>query len=184
MKSLILTLAALATLGGYEFARAQDAPPPALKKLGLPTIWKTTSVPVGSIFGQIICGPNAKMYFRRESAKQSGYLTPITELNPDGTIVVFDPYQGVGLQGRVILSGFDAGNDDHLYAIANSNADGKSYIIAYDDIGRFDWKAPLSKGVHATFVLPIGQDRFVVSGVLPRKADTEQWISVTAIFDQ
>ncbi|MGH9741399.1 MAG: hypothetical protein ACRD51_03515 [Candidatus Acidiferrum sp.] len=161
---------------------AQTANHPS-KTVTAPLNWILTDIPAGPLLGQIICGPNSTVYLRRESPNENAFESAITEISFAGKSNTISPNEGTGLQGRVIFSAFNTDSSGNLYAIANSSREAEhSYLLAYNKDGHFVWKSSLRQPIHASFVLPLNDNRFLISGTLPSKAG-QRLQSVTSIFD-
>jgi len=140
-------------------------------------------LPVGPLLGPIICGPNSTLYFRRQFAYENASEGPVTALSTNGRSKTIDLKEGTGLLERVIFSAFNVDANGNLYAIGNSSRDwAHSYLVAYDKGGQFVWKSSLNQPIHASFVLPLGNNRFLISGTLPQPAG-QRLQSVTSLFD-
>ena len=154
-----------------------------LQNLPEPRSWKITDLPLDPIFGNVVCGADSTAYFRREFAKSNPMEGAITALSVDGKSTLIDPKLGTDLKGRVIFSAFNVDSKSNLYAIANSSEDPNYvYLMKYDDSGKFVSKVALEKKVHASFLVPMKNDQFLVSGMVPLQALGEGRPSLTSLF--
>lgn len=158
---------------------ASEAP----KTLAAPANWTVTDLPVAPLLGEIVSGPNSTLYFRRQFPNENTLEGAITILASSGKSRTINPREGTGLLGRVIFSAFNVDAEGNLYAVANSSQENDSYLIAYDKDGHFLWKSALRPGIHAAFLLPVNNNRFLVSGIILSSMTKKKPLqSITSLF--
>jgi hypothetical protein len=166
------------------FVAAQEQSKETPQTMAVPTQWKTTDLSVAPVFGNIICGSDSSMYLRTATGKENPLEGNITVVSADGVSRTINPKEGIGFGGRIIFSAFNVDRDGALYTVANPSQEYKnSYIIAYDKEGHFVWKAGLHQPIHATFILPMANEHFLISGFLPDKWGVAPK-TVTSVFDK
>jgi hypothetical protein len=181
-RTFLITAALLATAC---FSAAQIKSGAAPQNMPAPAKWKVTDLAVAPLFGAIVCGANSMLYLRTSAGTGNPFEGKITALSADGTSKLFDPKEGTGLQGHVVFSAFNVDPEGALYAVANSSQEFKnSYLVAYDKQGHFVWKAALHQPLHATFVLPMDKDHFLISGVVAEPKPGIPPQTFTALFDK
>lgn len=162
---------------------AQEAAKQPPKLLPAPTEWRTTELNATSIADKIVCDVHSTMYFRLDEAKTNPFEGKITILSVDGKSRTIEPKAGTGLQGRVIFSGLNVDRAGNIYIVGNSSEEKNSYLVAYDAGGHYMWKSALPLPIHASYVLPMANSRFLVSGILPRKTAEDNFESATLLVD-
>jgi hypothetical protein len=119
----------------------------------------------------------------QEAAKQPPQLLPAptewrtTELNATSIAdkIVCDVHS--------TISGLNVDRAGNIYIVGNSSEEKNSYLVAYDAGGHYMWKSALPLPIHASYVLPMANSRFLVSGILPRKTAEDNFESATLLVD-
>lgn len=179
-------LAGLPLLAQRDRSRADEWPQTALLP-DLPTtnILKPTRLEVGALFGNIVCAADSSMYFRRLLALgpvESALRLPVTRLAADGTFNTIPLGKIPELEGEINVFAFNVDRDGSLYTVVQAQGDAdRQYLIAFSPKGEFLWKSTLSVSLRPSFLLPVPNQHFLISGMTPPKKG-EAPSPVTGLF--
>jgi hypothetical protein len=151
--------------------------------LPMPSSWKTTDLPAGPIFGNVVCGPHLSLYFRGQGKLQNPLESPVTELTIDGKSRTLDLTKIPELRGHVYIFALGLDSRGAIYAVAKGEENAVSYLAFYDRQGHYLGKSALQEPVRASFQAPVNNNLFLIAGMTMPKDGGANPTSVTALID-